>query len=146
MLKDPIVVSDAFRTSNISSVKHMNLWSGELYKEVMSWGDNSMAPSPEEDFNNPEIRKRAQRASFKTWNFINDEMAQIERALKVHLFTGYRPITKDSESAPDSMKPASQVQSVESLKSQLKSNNPQQKNVVPLNTTNNEEDQMQQAA
>ena len=122
-LKHPIVVWDAFRSSTTDD-KYLNLWWGKLYKDIMSSVTNITPPKATRE----EVEKHlidAQRHSFTTWNYINHEMAKIEKALKDHT-DKIRTITQDSESKPDSQKPKNEIpteqyvgDSIENLKNNL---------------------------
>lgn len=97
LLQDNLVVSNAFKSWDIN-ITPMLLWSREVYKDVLSWGDNDFADDIwvwDDDFTNDKQRRKAQKKAFQTWWFINHKIAQIEKSLKKLPSWMYRPITQD---------------------------------------------------
>ena len=97
LLQDNLVVSQAFKSWDIP-ITPMFLWSRELYKDVLSGGDNDFADDIwiwDDDFTDPKQRRKAQKKVFQTWWFINHKIAQIEKSLKKLPSGMYRPITQD---------------------------------------------------
>ena len=97
LLKDSLVVSNAFKSWDIS-ISPMLLWSREVYKDVLSGGDNDFADDIwvwDDDFTNDKQRRKAQKKAFQIWWFINHKIAQIEKSLKKLPPGMYRPITQD---------------------------------------------------
>ncbi len=98
LLQDKLVVSQAFKSWGIS-ITPMFLWSREIYKDVLSGGDNDFADDiwvGDDDFTNDKQRRKAQKKVFQTWWFINHKIAQIEKSLKKLPAGMYRPITQDT--------------------------------------------------
>ncbi len=98
LLQDNLVISQAFKSWGVS-ITPMFLWSREIYKDVLSGGDNDFADDiwvGDDDFTNDKQRRKAQKKVFQTWWFINHKIAQIEKSLKKLPSGMYRPITQDT--------------------------------------------------
>ena len=116
-LKHPTVVNDAFK-SGWMDVKPMELWSRNVYKDVFAgdWEfeyDSTEIWDENEAFKDPKKRRKAQKRVFQTRDFINYEMAQIEKTFKNRLpKASYRVLTQDTSSDTE--------EKIEILKKQFK--------------------------
>ena len=85
----------------------MELWSRNVYKDVFAgdWEfeyDSTEIWDENEAFKDPKKRRKAQKRVFQTRDFINYEMAQIEKTFKNRLpKASYRVLTQDTSSNTD---------------------------------------------
>jgi hypothetical protein len=102
-LNHPTVIKKAFK-AEWTNTEPMLLWSRDLYKEVFvgDWEmeyDNTEIWEEKDAFKDPKKRRKAQKRAFKSWRFINNELAQIEKSFKNRFPPGsYRTITQDTSS------------------------------------------------
>ena len=87
ILKDPIIVRDVFGIWNEWHIKPQLLWSWEKYNATVTW----------REYNNDDDDKKEKnrvKRHFISWNFINHDIANLEKRLKNLSSVDYQSVTK----------------------------------------------------
>ena len=85
-LKEPRIISEVFGIENEWNISPLALWSRNTYNRTVTWREYN------NDDDDQKEKNRVKR-HFMSWNFINQDIANMEKKLKSLSSNDYRPVT-----------------------------------------------------
>ena len=89
ILNDPSIVSSVFGIENEWNIQPLFLWSWDVYNRTVTWREYTS------DDDDKKEKNRIKR-HFTSWNFINYDIANMEKRLKNLSSGDYEPVTISS--------------------------------------------------